>query len=405
MKKTILTLAIVIVAGLAAAANAQTFQILHQFNDVADHHGVIDGDRPLGGLFRDASGNIYGTTASGGGQGNGVVYKLKRTGKESVLFAFGDPNITGANPLTPLIQDQAGNLLGIADGGPAFGGVIFRISATGVETIVHAFDTSHKAELLTGGILLDAKGSIFGTSLTAGIGPCRFFVGCGVVFQIDRAGRFHSFYRFTGGSDGSRPFGPLVEDVDGNLYGIAQQGGDLNCTDLPDPEFPEAGCGTVFKLSKQRELTVLHTFEAGADGAGPQPGILRDAAGNLYGTTDLGGTSDQGTVFKIASDGTYTLLHTFNGTDGRNPKGYLVADEAGNLYGTTQAGGVNGLGTVYELTPAGQLIALYNFTGGEDGVGPLSGVIRDGKGNLYGTTDKTVVNGRAQGGNLFEITP
>jgi uncharacterized repeat protein (TIGR03803 family) len=333
------------------------------------------------------------------------VYKIKRTGKESVLFTFGDPTVTGASPLTPLIQDQAGNLLGIADGGPGFGGVIFRISATGEAKIVHAFDTSHKAELLTGGLLLDANGSIFGTSLTAGIGPCRFFVGCGVVFQIDKAGRFHAIYKFTGASDGSRPFGPLVEDADGNQYGVAQQGGDLNCTDLPDPEFPEAGCGTVFKLSRHRELTVLHTFEAGTDGAGPQPGILRDSAGNLYGTTDLGGTSDLGTVFKIASDGTYSVLHTFTGTDGQSPNGYLVADEAGNLYGTTQGGGANGVGTVFQLTPAGQLIVLHDFTGGEDGEFPLAGLIRDAKGNLYGTTIKSVTGSRVPGGNVFEITP
>jgi uncharacterized repeat protein (TIGR03803 family) len=405
MKRRILTLAAAI-ASLVTAATAQTFQVLHQFADLGNPQGVIDGDRPLGGLLRDASGNIYGTTASGGGQGNGVVYKIKRTGKEIVLFTFGDPAVTGAGPLTPLTQDQAGNLLGIADGGPGLGGVIFSISATGAETIVHAFDTSHKAELLTGGILLDAKGSIFGTSLTAGIGPCRFFVGCGVVFQIDKAGRFHAFYKFTGGPDGSRPFGPLVEDVVGNLYGVAQQGGDLNCIiDLDNPEFPEPGCGTVFKLSQHRELTVLHTFEAGADGAGPQPGILRDSSGNLYGTTDLGGTFDHGTVFKIASDGTYTVLHTFNGTDGQGPNGYLVADDAGNLYGTTQGGGANGAGTVFQLTPAGQLIVLHDFTGGEDGEFPLAGVIRDAKGNLYGTTIKSVTDSRVSGGNVFEITP
>src|SRR5882672_9812046 len=135
MKTRIVILATAIAMSLAGTATAQTFQVLHQFNDAGNNQGVIDGDRPLGGLFRDAGGNLYGATASGGGQGNGVVYKIKRTGRESVLFTFGDPSITGTNPRTPLIQDQAGNLLGIADGGPGETGVIFRTSATGEETI------------------------------------------------------------------------------------------------------------------------------------------------------------------------------------------------------------------------------------------------------------------------------
>src|SRR5262249_20755356 len=159
------------------------------------------------------------------------------------------------------------------------------------------------------------------------------------------AGTLALLHKFIG-TDGSQPFGPLVQDTAGNLYGVAQFGGDLAC---PDPQAGGQGCGTVFKLSKKRVLTILHTFEGGTDGATPQAGLLLDAAGNLYGATSRGGSSENGVVFKISSTGTYTVLHRLaGGHEGKTPNGGLVIDAAGNLFGTAQSAGDQGFGTIFK---------------------------------------------------------
>ena len=180
---------------------------------------------------------------------------------------------------------------------------------------------------------------------------------------------------------------------------MAQTGGNLACQ-----EVPRIGCGTVFKLGKNRELTVLHTFQGGTDSASPRPGLLLDATGNLYGAAGLGGAKN-GIVFKISIDGSYTVLHRFSLMEGMTPNGSLAADEAGNLYGTTQLGGAHNLGTVFELTPGGMLLVLHGFTGDLDGAVPLAGLIRDEAGNLYGTADKNLMIQQIQGGSVFKVTP
>jgi uncharacterized repeat protein (TIGR03803 family) len=377
------------------SAQAQTFHVLHEFN------GGDDGAHPQGGLVRDAAGNLYGMTISGGVEG--VVYKIDAAKKETVIFTFQGNNGEGID--AALIQDQAGNLYGIADGGPG-AGMVFKLSQEGVETQLFDFQGGlgiRKPQVPVGGILMDQSGSIFGATYFGGHGNCQF--SCGSLFRLDTADKLHVLHNFSGGSDGSRPFGPLVQDAEGNLYGVAQQGGNLSCPGFPSEEFQERGCGTVFKISKSNVLTVLHAFAGGSAGAIPASGLLLDAAGNIYGTTIVGGTSDLGTVFKISKDGTYTVLHRFNGADGSRPNGSLVADSAGNLYGTTQWNGAETLGRVFKLSTTGKLKVLHRFTGGKDGATPTSGVILDEKGNIYGTASKNFLIQQVQGGNVFEITP
>ena len=377
-----------------ASAQAATFRVLHQFNGA-----VGDGANPEGALVQDATGNLYGTTFAGGA-GQGVVYKIdSSTGGETVLFTF-DTFVSGANPATPLLLDQTGDLFGIADEGPGGAGVVFKVAQDGQEN--HLFDfqggLGTNARVPSGGLVMDKFGNSFGTTLFGGPGSCTF--GCGTVFRLDSAGTLHLRYRFSGGADGSKPSGPLVRDANGNLYGVATQGGDLSC-----PESPQSGCGTVFKLANDGVFTVLHTFTGGADGAVPQPGLLMDAAGNLYGAAARGGFNEHGTVFKISKNGRYTILHRFGRKEGSNPNGGLVLDPAGNLYGTAQTGGANNLGTVFELSAAGQLTVLHDFSGLDDGAFPLAGVIRDAAGHLFGTTVKNFLIQQVQGGNVFEITP
>jgi uncharacterized repeat protein (TIGR03803 family) len=390
---------VLVLAVTMPSAQAQTFTPLHQFNG-----GLIggsnDGANPEGALIRDAAGNLFGTTFAGG-IGEGVAYKLDSTGRETILFTFNDL-VSGGFPASPLIQDQVGNLYGVADGGPGGAGVVFRLSQQGEETLLFQFQggSGTQPKVPSGGIVMDKAGNIFGTTLAGGKGNCLFGSGCGTIFRLDPAGALRVLHNFNGGPGGSEPLGPLVQDAAGNLYGVAQQGGDLSC-----PEFPQVGCGTVFKLATNGTFAVLHTFKGGADGAAPQPGLLLDAAGNLFGTTSRGGNSENGTVFKISSNGTNTVLHRFTGKDGTTPNGGLVSDSAGNLYGTTQVGGRNALGTVFRLDPAGRLKVLHAFTGGLDGASPLAGVILDAAGNLYGTAVKNFLIQRVQGGNVFVIKP
>jgi len=374
------------------SAKAQTFKVLHEFN------GQSDGALPEGALLRDAAGNLFGTTFAGGELGEGTVYKIDTTGAETVLFTFSAFE-SGSNPASPLIQDQSGNLVGIADEGPGGAGIVYKLSPLGDQTLLFSFQggTGRNARVPSGGLFLDKSGNIFGTTLFGGNGTCQF--GCGTIYRLDTAGTLRVLHSFSGGSDGSKPFGPLVRDAAGNLYGVAKSGGDLSC-----PEFPQSGCGTVFKLTPNGVFTVLHRFHGGTNGATPQAGLLLDAARNLFGAAAAGGFSENGLVFKISSTGTYTVLHRFTGKDGKTPNGGLVSDPAGNLFGTAQSGGVDGLGTAFEMTASGQVRVLHTFTGDLDGAFPLAGLIRDANGNLFGTAVKNFLIDQFNG-DVFEITP
>jgi uncharacterized repeat protein (TIGR03803 family) len=187
-------------------------------------------------------------------------------------------------------------------------------------------------------------------------------------------------YSFTGGADGSNPYGALIEDASGNLYGTAVEGG-------------ANGIGTVFKLAPDGTETVLWTF-AGADGTYPEAGLVLDTKGNLYGTTSYGGAGTAckggcGVVFKLAPKGkswTETVLHSFtNGADGSDPMASLIIDTTGKLYGTTVFGGANNEGTVFEVAPHGTETVLYSFAPGVNGSFPMAALMMDKKGNLYGT--------------------
>jgi uncharacterized repeat protein (TIGR03803 family) len=196
-----------------------------------------------------------------------------------------------------------------------------------------------------------------------------------------QAQTFGVFYNFTGRGDGGNPLSGLIADSAGNLYGVTNSGG-------------RVGAGVVFKLSATGTQTTLHNFAGGADGTNPQGRLVRDPAGDLYGTTNSGGASNAGTVFKVTSKGVETVLYSFAGNlDGANPVAGLTLDKSGNLYGTTTDGGTNGNGTVFELlapTVSGgawteQLLYSFGqFTG--DGSDPVAGVTFDNSGNLYGTT-------------------
>jgi uncharacterized repeat protein (TIGR03803 family) len=215
--------------------------------------------------------------------------------------------------------------------------------------------------------------------------------GFGTVFQLTLTGEETVLYSFTGGSDGGNPLGGVIMDGDGNLYGTTKNGG--------------AGLlGTVFKLTPGKEK-VLHSFTTGGDGANPHGGLIMDGDGNLYGTTTDGGALNQGTAFKLKPNGKETILHSFDGgNDGAFPISALVMDGDGNLYGTTPSGGVSLAGTAFKLKPNGKIKVLHSFTGGDDGSTPAGSLIMDVTGDLYGATAAGGAGG-ASVGTVFRLSP
>jgi uncharacterized repeat protein (TIGR03803 family) len=200
--------------------------------------------------------------------------------------------------------------------------------------------------------------------------------------------------------DGGWPEAGVTRDAAGNLYGTTFFGGTGTGCDIF-----YYGCGTVFKLDTSGTETVLHSFGGASDGWNPTARVILDAAGNLYGTTGYGGAHGHGTVFKVDTAGNETVLYSFaGGKDGARPNAGLVVDTAGNYYGTTQYGGRGcdhqGCGTVFRITPDGQETVLYRFKDGQDGASPLGGVALDSSGNIYGTT---WVGGTFSFGTVFRI--
>jgi uncharacterized repeat protein (TIGR03803 family) len=285
-----------IIVALSPAAHAQTLTVLHTFN------GAPDGREPIAGVTRDAAGNVYGTTYYGGTYDLGLVYKLAHKGSGWVL--------------SPLYSFQRGQ-----------------------------------------------------------------------------------------GAGGYAPVGGLTIGSDGNLYGTASLGGPYDA-------------GTVYKLSPPASVckaflcpwteTPLYYFTGGADGGTPEAALIFDSAGNMYGTSASGGTGDNGVVFKLTRSGsgwTESVLYSFaNSPDGAGPFSSVTFDGNGNLYGTTNGGGT-GFGTVYQLTPSGSgwtERVIYAFQGLNDGSLPYAGIVLDPDGNLYGATFYT---GARNGGTIFELTP
>ena len=372
-----------------------------------------DGANPAAALTMDTAGNLYGTTLHGGSAGEGIVFKLDPTGKETVLHSFTGISGDGANPGGTLVIDGAGNLYGTTlNGGSASKGIVFKLDSTGTETVLYSFTgTNGDGANPQSGLVIDSSGNLFGTLASGGT------AGKGIVFKVDPTGLETVLHSFTGTSgDGSEPLASLTQDSAGNLYGTTWLGG-------------TSGGGTIFQLNSANQETVLFSFAGlNGDGAGPSTGLvppsialIQDSAGNLYGTTGLGGASavsyrsGAGTVFKLDPTGKETVLHriapcdpsylvscaTNNLAEGYGAQG-LIMDSAGNLYGTTYDSGTLGYGNVFKVDPTGNETVVYSFTG--VGGRPQPGFVQDSAGNLYGTLSP--VNGAGTGnGNVYKLNP
>lgn len=342
---------------------------------------AIGGFAPGSSLLLDGTGNLYGTAPQGGALGEGVVYKIGRHGHETVLHSFGGTD--GSGPGSGLVGDAAGNLYGTTfNGGAAGYGAVYKIDSAGNETVLYSFTGGADGSNPYGGVVLDAAGNLYGTTWYGGSGEG------GVIFKIDITGHATVLYKFTSAPGASRSYSTLARDPAGNLYGTAYAGG-------------TAGVGAVYKLDTSHTFTVLYNFTGGNDGQFPYAGVILDAAGNLYGTTELGGAPYAGVIYMVSASGQFTVLYAFTGgADGDFPNGGLTRDSAGNLYGTTNYGGANGAGVVYKLDAANNLTVLYSFTGAADGANPNAAVIRDASGSLYGTT---LSGGAGSVGTVFKL--
>ena len=403
-KRLALAIAFVLVATTTYSVEAQTYtlKVLHSFA------GPPDGYRPMGALVRDAAGNLYGTTMAGGAFANcdpditiggtcGTVFKLSLDGTETILHNFsGVPD--GGQPQTVLVRDGKGNLYGTTmyGGGascPAdsYGcGTVFKLDATGNETILHSFVADgNDGYWPAAGLRRDKLGNLYGTTMFGGNGPWCGPFSCGTVFEISPAGVETVVYSFANWNDGRGPNSRLVGDGKGNLYGTTGSGG-------------TRGKGIVFKLAAGTHAeTILFNFcrwnslRLCPNGEAPY-GLSIDAQGNLYGAAMTGGASD-GVIFKLSAARKYTVLHRGDG-----PNGDLIQDSAGNFYGTTGS-------TVFKLTPSGTYTILHYFTGTNgDGAAAYAGLIEDSSGNFYGTTSQggdLTCNPPYGCGTVFKLTP
>jgi hypothetical protein len=395
-------------------AHASTEKVLYAFN-------TTDGYYPTSGVIFDKAGNLYGTafyggnTACGGtGNGCGIVFKLTPAGNgewtESVIYAFTGES-DGSHPYSPLIFDQAGNLYGTTygaygGGGGTGSGTAYRLSpnqdGSWSFSLLHTFGEGKDGVRPNGPLAFDAAGNLYGETFTGGTSDL------GTVFELSSGSggtwKETVVHSFAGGKDGQYPSAGVAV-FGGNVFGSTESGGISNCN---------SGCGVIFELSPNGSGGWKESFPrrfTGSTRDGYEPYALTfDSAGNLYGSASGGnpacGVGGCGLVYRITEKPngvwTFTALHYFNGVDGFEP-GALVFGPDGNAYGDTYSGGPVGVGVVFGLDPAASWAetVLYDFGGGSDGGEPVSPLVTDSAGNLYGTG----VDGGNGVGVVFEVTP
>ncbi|HTU00801.1 MAG TPA: choice-of-anchor tandem repeat GloVer-containing protein [Candidatus Sulfotelmatobacter sp.] len=371
------------------SSQAQTYTVLHNFT------GGQDGGNPYAGVTLDGAGNLYGTTTTNNNGGPGSIYKLTHrsggwtfatlydvggfgavsVGPNGTLYGINNydavfnlqppphflPNLLAtwiettlyANPAgsySGVVFDRAGNIYGTTyDGGSYGGGTVYELSPSNggwTASVIYSFGDGADGQFPIAGLLLDASGNLYGTTEQGGA------YGYGTVYELSYSagsGWTESFlYSFTGAADGGNPYGGLIFDRSGNLYGAT-----------PGPYVASQTGGTVFKLTPSAgswTLSTIYSFPAGGDECGPRGTPAMDAAGNLYDTTTCLGAHSYGSVFKLTpinGGWTYTSLHDFGiGNDGAYPEAGVTLDANGHIYGTTSVGGADGdTGIVFEITP------------------------------------------------------
>jgi uncharacterized repeat protein (TIGR03803 family) len=379
---------------LIAVANHPLCQWVSTLTTLHSFDGA-DGTNPATGLTQGSDGNFYGTTGYGGTDGIGTVFKITPTGVLTSLHSFGSSPTDGYEPFTRLVQGADGDFYGTTvDYQTSEIGSIFKVSAAGVFTTLHALDLEGHEGSEPSALIQGSDGNFYGT--TNGQGSSDW----GTVFKITPAGVLTTLHWFSY-SDGAYPDAAVVEGSDGNFYGTTFEGG-------------ASSQGTVFKMTPSGVLTTLHTF-SGVDGGHPTAGLIVGSDGSFYGTTQLGGATGNGTVFKITPTNhwTYingrlvrsvsyplTTLHSFAGAGTFTVYATsLIQGADGEFYGTTAYNGPVGEGTIFQMGADGTFTTLYTFNSSYQW--QPSGLIQGSDGNFYGTTRS---GGPNDDGTVFQFT-
>ena len=319
-----------------------------------------------------------------------------------VIFSFEEDN--GEYADTDLETDNAGNIYGTTVlGGDHGSGTVFQLSPTPngwVQNVLYSFTGGVDGGEPYKGVSIDRQGNLYGTAVTGGSGACEG--GCGVAYKLTNSNGTWTqtvIHAFTGGDDGSGPGARVTVDSSGNVYGMTPTAGTY-------------GAGTIYKIHPQGSswsFQVIHTFTGGTDGASGSAGRMLLNHRRLYGAVTAGGAYGSGVVFELTptavGEWDFKTLYSFRGQpDGSFPYGALLRT-SGKLYGTTYYGGANGIGSVYEMSPrqSGEWSerVIYSFQNGSDGNSPISNLVRDNAGNLFGTTSE----GGSGSGTIFKLSP
>jgi uncharacterized repeat protein (TIGR03803 family) len=374
--------------GTAIASYAQTFTTLVNF------HGT-DGANPQAALVQGIDGDFYGTTRFGGDNGNGTAFKVTPRGTLTALSFCTQANCgDGARLLGALFQTTEGNFYGTTFAGGDYNYcTVFRLTPNGTLTTLYSFCAQANCSdggFPSAGLVQATDGNLYGTTYINGSG------GVGTIFRITPDGTLTTLYTFctqADCADGGEPAARLMQATNGRLYGTTLAGG-------------SNGYGTVFEVTQNGSLTTLYSFcgqSSCADGLQPSQ-LLQAGDGNFYGTARYGGgRSGNGTVFRVTPRGTLTTLHRSCAQtaclDGAQPVGGLVQATDGNFYGTTESGGATGVGTVFKITAEGTLTTLHSFDC-FDGCYPYAALVQGTDGNFYGTT----YAGAAGSGTVFRLS-
>ena len=401
---------LVVIVGMTAVAHAQSYSVIYNFT------GGQDGAYPSAGLTIDNGGNIYGTALAGGTAGFGAVFSLDNEGSGWIvhpLYNFSG-GLDGEGPVGRISIGPDGALYGTTSaggGGPCISengyrgcGTVYKLRPPArapasvivnwSSNVIYRFSGSNGA-YPQGDLLFDDAGNIYGTAINGGS------AGYGLIYKLTGSGGSWTqsmLYQAQGSSGGQYPWGGVVSDASGNLYGVYSAAG-------------PGGYGGVYKLTRSgsgwTESTIHGFTYHGNDGAAPQGSVIFDRSGNLYGTT-VHSVNGGGTVFELSPAGggwSYDFIYAFNTGIDLGPYDKLVMDASGNLYGTTFADGEHGHGSVFKLTRSGSgwtYSSLHDFTGGSDGANPMCSLAFDASGNIYGTAS---AGGTHNKGVIFQITP
>lgn len=363
------------------SGNTYSLSLLHSFT------GSPDGANPFATIVSDSSGNLFSTVSAGGANGDGAIYEIPSGTTAPLLFYSFTGGTNGGAPNAGVVFDTDGDMFGTTStGGADNDGTVWEVVAGDtVAQTLYSFTGGTDGATPAGNIVMDTKGDLIGTTVAGG----SFNDGTVWAIPVGTTSAL-GLHQFSGGADGAISYSGVTLDANGDIFGVAFAGGAHRD-------------GTVFEISTTGAYSVLHAFAGKTDGSKPAGQLVFDNNGNLWGTTSAGGANNDGTIFEISSAGTFSTVLAFSGAaNGAEPIAGLVKDASGNLFGSTFIGGQRNDGTLFEI-PAGttQVDTLFSFSGG-NGARPYSSLYVDDAGNLWGTT---AVGGADNGGEIFALQP